>query len=53
MNHQHILPPTIPCPEPDLTPAAIIERARALRPLIREEAPAAEKRGYYSEALHS
>ena len=39
-------------PEPDLTPAAMIERARALRPAVRAEAAAAEARGYYSEELH-
>jgi 3-hydroxy-9,10-secoandrosta-1,3,5(10)-triene-9,17-dione monooxygenase len=45
-----ILP--IPVPEPDLTPAEIVDRARALRPKVRAEAAEAEKRGYYSEAPH-
>jgi 3-hydroxy-9,10-secoandrosta-1,3,5(10)-triene-9,17-dione monooxygenase len=42
----------IPVPEPGLTPADMIARARALAPAIRADAPAAEKRGRYSEALH-
>ncbi len=45
-------PAHVPVPEPDLTPREMIARARALRPLVREEAAAAEDRGYYSEALH-
>lgn len=40
-------------PEPDLTSEQLIERARALRPMVRAEAEAAEQRGYYSEALHN
>ena len=40
-------------PEPDLTSGQLIERARALRPMVRAEAEAAEQRGYYSEALHN
>ena len=39
-------------PEPHLKPEQMIARARALRPLVREEAEAAERRGYYSETLH-
>ncbi|MGB7100974.1 MAG: hypothetical protein WBD95_19695 [Xanthobacteraceae bacterium] len=42
----------IPVPEPDLTPGEMIDRAKALRETIRAEAPAAEKRGFYSEELH-
>jgi 3-hydroxy-9,10-secoandrosta-1,3,5(10)-triene-9,17-dione monooxygenase len=42
----------VPVPEPDLKPEEMITRARALRPKVREEAEAAEQRGYYSEALH-
>jgi 3-hydroxy-9,10-secoandrosta-1,3,5(10)-triene-9,17-dione monooxygenase len=40
-------------PEPDLTPEQMISRARALRPMVRAEAEAAEQRGYYSETLHN
>ena len=39
-------------PEPQLEPHEMIARARALRPMVREEADAAERRGYYSETLH-
>lgn len=46
------LPGSIPVPEPDLTAREMIERARQLQPRVREEAAAAEKRGYYSESLH-
>ena len=42
----------IAVPEPDLTPGEMIERAKALKGAIRAEAPAAEKRGFYSEDLH-
>ena len=40
-------------PEPDLTSGQLIERARALRPMVQAEAQEAERRGYYSEALHN
>ena len=39
-------------PEPDLTQEEMVARARALAPEVREDAEAAEKRGYYSPALH-
>jgi 3-hydroxy-9,10-secoandrosta-1,3,5(10)-triene-9,17-dione monooxygenase len=39
-------------PEPELTPPEMIARAKALRPLVRADAAAAEKRGFYSPALH-
>jgi alkylation response protein AidB-like acyl-CoA dehydrogenase len=42
----------VPVPEPDLTPEAMIDRAKALRGAVRAEAAAAEDRGYYSAALH-
>ena len=45
-------PSEMPVPEPHLEPEQMIARARALRPLVREEAEAAERRGYYSETLH-
>ena len=40
-------------PEPDLKPEQLISRARALRPMVQAEAQEAERRGYYSEALHN
>lgn len=43
---------SVPVPEPNLMPTEMIERARRLQPRVREEAAAAEKRGYYSESLH-
>jgi hypothetical protein len=46
-------PTEVPVPEPDLKPEEMIARARALRSMVREEAEAAEQRGYYSEALHN
>jgi 3-hydroxy-9,10-secoandrosta-1,3,5(10)-triene-9,17-dione monooxygenase len=39
-------------PEPDLTPAELVERARALRPRVLEEAAETERRRYYSQDLH-
>jgi 3-hydroxy-9,10-secoandrosta-1,3,5(10)-triene-9,17-dione monooxygenase len=43
---------TVPVPEPDLTPAKMIERAVALRPRLRAEQDETERRGVHSEALH-
>jgi 3-hydroxy-9,10-secoandrosta-1,3,5(10)-triene-9,17-dione monooxygenase len=42
----------IPVPEPDLTPAEMVARAEALRPLLLEEQADTEARGYYSEKVH-
>ncbi len=42
----------IAVPEPDLTPADVLARARALRDRVREEAPAAEAAGCPSPELH-
>jgi len=47
-----VSPSHVPVPEPDLEPEVMIARARALRQLVRAEAEEAERRGYYSEALH-
>jgi 3-hydroxy-9,10-secoandrosta-1,3,5(10)-triene-9,17-dione monooxygenase len=47
----HIAPP-IPVPEPDLSPAEMIARAKRFRSKVRAEAADAERRGYYSESLH-
>lgn len=40
-----------PQPEPGLTAEALIERAEALVPMIREQAADAEARGYFSDEL--
>jgi 3-hydroxy-9,10-secoandrosta-1,3,5(10)-triene-9,17-dione monooxygenase len=39
-------------PEPGLTAAEIVERARALRPLLVERQAQTEERTYYSEEVH-
>ena len=39
-------------PEPDLTPAELIARARALIPQLRAEQDESDARGHYSEAMH-
>jgi 3-hydroxy-9,10-secoandrosta-1,3,5(10)-triene-9,17-dione monooxygenase len=39
-------------PEPDLTQDELVARAAALRPRVLNEAPATEKRTYYSPELH-
>jgi 3-hydroxy-9,10-secoandrosta-1,3,5(10)-triene-9,17-dione monooxygenase len=43
---------TIPVPEPDLTPEALVGRARALREHLRDEQAATEERGAYSPETH-
>jgi len=43
---------TVPVPEPNLTPAEMIERATALQPQLRAEQDETERRGVYSEAMH-
>ncbi|HLF72024.1 MAG TPA: acyl-CoA dehydrogenase [Dehalococcoidia bacterium] len=45
-------PTRVPVPEPDLTPQQMIARATAMRDVLREDQEPAEKRGFYSEALH-
>ena len=42
----------VPVPEPGLTPAAVIDRARALRAQLRDEQAATEERTFHSEELH-
>jgi len=42
----------MPPPEPDLTPAKLIDRAKALRPLLRAQQDENDARGFYSEQLH-
>jgi 3-hydroxy-9,10-secoandrosta-1,3,5(10)-triene-9,17-dione monooxygenase len=43
---------TIPVPEPELTPEALVGRARALREHLRAEQAATEARGAYSPETH-
>jgi 3-hydroxy-9,10-secoandrosta-1,3,5(10)-triene-9,17-dione monooxygenase len=43
---------TIAPPEPTLSPRQILERARALRPLLVEQQAETEARTYYSEEIH-
>lgn len=43
---------SVPVPEPELTPDAMIERAIALRPRLRAEQEETERRSVYSEAIH-
>lgn len=45
--------PSVPVPEPDLTPEELVARAEALVPMLRAHQDEAEKRGYYSEAVHA
>jgi 3-hydroxy-9,10-secoandrosta-1,3,5(10)-triene-9,17-dione monooxygenase len=42
----------LPQPEPGLTPETLVERARALRPLLRAQQDEADRRGYYTDAVH-
>lgn len=42
----------LPQPEPGLTPEILIERAAALRPLLRAQQAENDWRGYYSDELH-
>ena len=41
----------VPVPEPDLTPEAVIERARALIPAIRDQQDEAERLGHHTPEL--
>lgn len=43
---------TVAIPEPELAPAEMIARAKALRPMVRADAAEAEDRGFYSRELH-
>jgi 3-hydroxy-9,10-secoandrosta-1,3,5(10)-triene-9,17-dione monooxygenase len=44
--------PAVAVPEPGLTPAAVVARAAALRPLLRAQQDENDARGTYSEELH-
>jgi len=50
-GHTDVRSPEIPVPEPDLTPEAVIGRARALIPAIREQQDEAEQLGHHTEEL--
>jgi 3-hydroxy-9,10-secoandrosta-1,3,5(10)-triene-9,17-dione monooxygenase len=39
-------------PEAGLTPSMLVERARAMRALLREQQEACDQRGYYSDEIH-
>jgi len=41
----------VPVPEPDLTPEAVIERARALIPAVRDQQDEAERLGHHTPGL--
>ena len=42
----------LPQPEPGLTPDMLIERARAMRPMLRAQMAEADRVGRYSEEVH-
>lgn len=44
--------PPLPQPEPGLTPEALVDRAAALRPLLRAEQDEADWCGHYSDKVH-
>lgn len=53
MSETAAVPASISVPEPDLRPEDVVARAEALVPMLREQQDEAEKRGYYSEAVHA
>ncbi len=50
-GHAQVRTQEVPVPEPDLTPEAIIERARALIPAIRDQQDEAERLGHHTPEL--
>jgi 3-hydroxy-9,10-secoandrosta-1,3,5(10)-triene-9,17-dione monooxygenase len=50
-GHTDVRSPEIPVPEPDLTPEAVIGRARALIPAIRDQQDEAEQLGHHTAEL--
>ena len=50
-GHADVRSPDIPVPEPDLTPEAVIGRARALIPAIRDQQDEAERLGHHTAEL--
>ena len=50
-GHAEVRTQEIPVPEPDLTPEAVIERARALIPAVRAQQDEAERLGHHTAEL--
>src|SRR6266478_4306482 len=50
-GHTEVRAQEIPVPEPDLTPEAVIERARALIPAVRAQQDEAERLGHHTAEL--
>jgi 3-hydroxy-9,10-secoandrosta-1,3,5(10)-triene-9,17-dione monooxygenase len=50
-GHTDVRAQEIPVPEPDLTPEAVIARARALIPAIRDQQDEAERLGHHTAEL--
>jgi len=50
-GHAYVRTHEVPAPEPDLTPKAVIGRARALIPAIRDQQDEAEKLGHHTAEL--
>ena len=50
-GHTEVRTQEIPVPEPDLTPEAVIERARALIPAVRAQQDEAERQGHHTAEL--
>ena len=50
-GHAEVRTQEVPVPEPDLTPEAVIERARALIPAIRDQQDEAERLGHHTAEL--
>jgi hypothetical protein len=50
-GHTEVRTQEIPVPEPDLTPEAVIERARALIPAVRAQQDEAERLGHHTAEL--
>jgi 3-hydroxy-9,10-secoandrosta-1,3,5(10)-triene-9,17-dione monooxygenase len=46
-------PDPLPPPDPTLTPERVIASAAALQPLLREQQEENDRRGYYSEQVHT
>jgi 3-hydroxy-9,10-secoandrosta-1,3,5(10)-triene-9,17-dione monooxygenase len=42
----------LPQPEPGLTPEMAVQRAAALRPMLRAQQDEADRRGYYTDEVH-
>ena len=51
-EHAAARPAPIPLPEADMTPKRLLERAIALRGVLREQQDEADERGAYSPEIH-